>query len=267
MKLVDLLQGLLISKGRYAKYRVLKEIAGVLDSNWGLGQSSLEKIARGDSSMEISVETKERLMVNWDKYEDKLLDYLETLVDDVVKVASALGVAAKCEHKKRLLCKAVREQFRLFFDPTNTDIDCQNVIPDVYAQLLEKPEIPATVHQVLYPGDEAQDFSSQKNYTMDIYDSVTHVMELQNRGSVYWVNRKLIYVDDNCHVRPSSKAFDIPETGKSGIIKIPIGLAGRGSVGTAILRWRMVDANGADCFPSEPDKFRVTVVTKFNPDK
>lgn len=117
----------------------------------------------------------------------------------------------------------------------------------------------------LYPRDAAHDYSKCKRYRMDIYGTTQHVMELQNMGDIPWVNRRLVFVDEKNKVRPAPVELAIPETRKNGIAKFVIQLHGRGSEGRSILRWRMVDANNADCFPGEPEKFHIETETTFTP--
>ena len=179
-------------------------------------------------------------------------------------MANALGIPGSDEYNKALLCKAVRFQFAAFFDDA-AGIDVENHIPDIYQKLLENPDALPVVGGALYPGDAAHDYTKCKQYQIDVYGSLLYEMELQNIGKVPWVNRTMVFAEEGAKIRPSSARIPIPETRPNGIVKLQFTLSGRGAEGTTYMCWKMVDANGNDCFPKEPDKFHMEIITVFTP--
>ncbi len=261
MKIGELAKALLEGHTRHAKWRVLAELSKALDVSLGVGEKMLEKICNGGK---MHLDTKRAFMTNWETRQAEVLTYLNALIQDVGRVSIALGIPKADDYQKDLLCKAVRLQFAKFFRE-DTGVDVENSIPNVYQNLLENLEAEPIISTPLYPGDAAHDFSKCKHYQMDIYGTAQHEMELQNIGSVPWRNRRLMFLNENAKVRPVLMELVIPETGKNGIVKLAIDLQGRGAEGRSILRWRMVDANAADCFPGEPDKFHIEIETIFTP--
>lgn len=261
MKIGELTAALLVGHTRYAKWRVLKDLANTLGTALGVGDKMLEKICE-DGKMHS--DTKHAFMTNWDLREPDVLSYLSDLIQDVRRVADALGVPASNAYDKSLLCKAVRFQFAAFFDDAaGTDID--NHIPDVYRKLVENPDAAPVVGGALYPGDAAYDYTQCKRHQIDVYGSLQYEMELQNVGKISWVNRVMVFSEKDAKVRPSSVRIQIPETRPNGIVKLQFELSGRGAEGSSYMRWKMVDANGEDCFPKEPDKFHMEIITTFTP--
>lgn len=261
MKINELIENLLKGHARYAKWRVLQELANILGASLGVGQGMLEKVCNGNASLH--ADTKQAFMGNWSIKEKEVLVFLNSLIQDEGIVATALGIPKADEYKKDLLCKAIRMQFEAFF--SSEAIDKDNIIPDAYQQLLENPSFSPIVCVAFYPGDAAHDFSKNKYYQMDIYGILQHEIELQNRGKITWVNRRLAFINENQMVRPTTMDIPIPETRTNGIVKFTIKLYGRGGEGRSNLRWRMLDADGNDCFPQEPDKFHLEIETIYTP--
>lgn len=261
MKIGELAKALLEGHTRYAKWRILDDLSKVLNVSLGVGNKMLEKICDGGN---MHPDTKQAFMTNWVPRQAEVLTYLDGLIQDVGRVSTALGIPKADEYKKELLCKAVRMQFEEFFK-ADVGTDVTNIIPAVYQKLLQNPGTEPIISMPLYPRDAAHDYSKCKHYQMDIYGAVQHEIELQNMGDVPWVNRRLVFVDEKNKVRPAPVELAIPETRKNGIVKFVIELHGRGSEGRSILRWRMVDANNADCFPGEPEKFHIETETTFTP--
>lgn len=261
MKIGDLASALLVGHTRYAKWRVLQDLANTLGTALGVGEKMLEKICV-DGKMHI--DTKHAFMNNWDAREPGVLSYLNDLIQDVHRVADALGLPASDDYDKSLLCKAVRFQFAAFFDDVaGTDVD--NHIPDIYQKLLENPDAAPIIGGALYPGDAAYDYTKCKHHQMDVYGSLQYEMELQNTGKIPWVNRAMIFEGRNAKIRPGAEKVQIPETRPNGIVKLQFTLSGRGAEGTTHMCWKMVDANDNDCFPKEPDKFYMEIITTFLP--
>ena len=263
MTLGDLIGAIKLGQKQPGKSAVLQKVAEVTKApNWSVGISTLQKACNGNGVLQ--PEDKAKLLTNWEEQKQSLLDYISRLILDAGQTATALGIPKADEYKKELLCKAVRMQFAEFFK-SDAGIDVDNIIPDVYQKLLENPDAEPIISTPLTPGDAAHDYSKCKHYNMDIYGTIQHEIELQNMGNVPWVNRRLVFVDEKNKVRPTPVELAIPETSKNGIVKFIIELHGRGSEGRSILRWRMVNANNADCFPGEPDKFHIETETAFTP--
>ena len=262
MRIENLIEGLLKGHTRYAKRYVLTDLAKALSVSIGVSDATLDKICNGSIVMQPDI--KQTFMTNWAHKQQEVLTCLNTLIQNTEMVAAALGLPKADEYKKELLCKAVRMQFAEFFKP-DAGVDVDNIIPDVYQKLLENPDAEPVVSTPLTPGDAAHDYSKCKHYKMDIYGTIQHEIELQNMGNVPWVNRRLVFFDEKNKVLPAPVELAIPETSKNGIVKFIVELHGRGSEGRSILRWRMVDANNADCFPGEPDKFHIETETTFTP--
>lgn len=261
MRIGDLIAALLKGHTRYAKWRVLNDLANTLGTALGVGDKMLEKIC-DDGKMHI--DTKHAFLINWDVRESDVLSYLSKQIQDVRQVANAIGIPSSKEYNKDLLCKAVKYQFAAFF-ADDAGIDVDNNIPDVYQKLLDNPDAIPVIGGAQYHGDAAHDHTKCKHHQIEVYGSIQYEMELQNTGKIPWVNRAMVLMNEDAKVHSTVKRVPIPETRPNGIVKLQFVLCGRGAEGTTLICWKMVDANGEDCFPAEPDKFHVEIETIFNP--
>lgn len=262
MTLSDLIDAIKIGHRKLGKSTVLQGIANAANAVLGVGVSTLQKACNGNGVLQPDI--KSALLLHWDDKEQNVLDYIGSIIKDPAQTAISLGIPKADDYKKDLLCKAVRMQFAVFFSSDAGD-DVNNIIPDAYQKLLDDPNSMPVVGASLYPGDMAHDYSPNKRRQMDIYGTLQYEMEVQNTGKIPWINRRLMFVNENQAVRPASMDMPIPETRPSSIIKFAIELYGRGGEGTSFLRWKMVDAEGNDCFPQEPDKFHLEIETTFTP--
>lgn len=258
----ELIEAIKIGNGKLGKSTALRKIATVAGATLYVGDSTLQKACNGNGILQCDV--KASIMTNWNAKEKDVLAYIDCLIKDIGQTAMKLGIPHADEYNKELLCKAVRYQFAAFFDAA-AGIDVDNHIPDLYQKLLDDPNAMPVVGAALYPGDAAYDYSRCKRYEMDVYGTLHYEMELQNTGKIPWVNRTMVYVDEGAKVRPSINRIPIPEKHPNGIVKLHFDLIGRGAEGTSNIRWKMVDANGEDCFPNEPDKFHMEIITTFTP--
>lgn len=261
MTLGELIEALKIGNGKLGKSAVLRKIATVAGATLYVGDSTLQKACNGNGILQSDV--KASIMTNWNAREKDVLAYIDWLIKDIEQTATRLGIPKADDYNKELLCKAVRYQFAIFFDTAGTEVD--NHIPDVYQRLLDDPNAIPIITAALYPGDAAYDYSKSKRQEMDVYGILHYEMELQNMGKIPWVNRAMVYVDEGAMVRPSIDRIPIPEKQPNAIVKLHFDLTGRGAEGTSYMRWKMVDANGEDCFPNEPDKFYLEIKTIFTP--
>lgn len=251
-----------VGNGRLAKSTVLQELANAANANLCVGVSTLQKACNQNGVLQNDV--KARMLANWGAREQQVLAYIDGLIKDVNQTATLLGVPKTGSYDKSLLCKAIRYQFEAFFaDDAGTVVD--NNIPEIYQKLLENPDAKPVIGVAYYSGDAAHDYSKCRRYTIDIYGTLQHEIELQNTGTVPWVSRSLVFADEKASVRPSRFSMLIPETSPKGIVKLRIDLAGRGAECSTRVRWKMVDSNGHDCFPAEPNKFYCDIETTFTP--
>lgn len=105
MKIGELAKALLEGHTRYAKWRVLDDLSKVLNVSLGVGNKMLEKICDGGN---MHPDTKQAFMTNWVPRQAEVLTYLDSLIQDVGRVSTALGIPKADEYKKELLCEAVQ---------------------------------------------------------------------------------------------------------------------------------------------------------------
>lgn len=258
----EMLDAIKKGNGKLAKSTVLKGIATAAGANLYTGVSTIQKACNGNGVL--PPDDKASIMMNWESREHEVLAYISDLIKDVDYAAIKLGVAKAESYDKGLLCKAVRFQFATFFD-NSAGIDVDNHIPDIYQKLLENPKTIPVIGGALYSGDAAHDYSKCKRCQIEVFGSLQYEMELQNTGKISWVNRAMVFEGKNAKVRSSPERVQIPETRPNGIVKLQFTLFGRGVEGTTNMCWKMVDANGNDCFPKEPDKFHMEISTTFTP--
>lgn len=149
--------------------------------------------------------------------------------------------------------------------------DCGDSLKDHYLHRLEDEEPPSqvAVSQPRHVGDSV-DISHPpvlQKYRPEFWSVFEHEWTLRNVGTIPWSGRTLVCVNpiDN-GIRPETPVITLPDCNPSDLnfIKVSVAFTARGHEGKAVSEWKMLDANGENCFPNAGTRFNV-VATVTNP--
>lgn len=149
--------------------------------------------------------------------------------------------------------------------------DCGSSFKDHYLRRLEgqEPASQVGVSQPRHVGDRvdvSQPPALQK-YRPEFWASFEHGWTLRNVGTIPWSGRTLVCVNPKDNgMRPETSVIAIPDCNPSdrNFIKASVTFTARGREGKAVSEWKMLDANGENCFPNAGTRFNV-VATVTNP--
>ncbi|WP_167142022.1 NBR1-Ig-like domain-containing protein [Canibacter zhoujuaniae] len=106
-----------------------------------------------------------------------------------------------------------------------------------------------------------------QQYLLSHWETFEHQWTIQNKGSVIWLDRYLVCENSGSekHFRLSSpECIPIGRTAPNEFARLSATFQTRGHDGTGVSRWRMVDANGNDCFSNHQSDFDVQVTVSFD---
>lgn len=137
-------------------------------------------------------------------------------------------------------------------------------------QLTDEPDQPALTP--LHEGDHVTNLSDGRNspLKLHIYERTGYMFMLMNDGDVDWKDRVLHCSNPNDDwLRPNEVDVKVPFTApsRSRRIEIPITLSAQHMEGETCSCWVMLDEDGKNCFPDNPDLFNIKATIAFVPEE
>lgn len=125
-------------------------------------------------------------------------------------------------------------------------------------------ELPSST-EPYYIGDNIDSLNSSNTYVTSVYTPIEHEWVLNNIGTVPWVGRSLVFVNqNNVRVRAKRTKIDIPSTLPGEKVSVKVQLDPRHFDCISECIWEMVDKQGHSCFPGYAHLFKVTIDAQFN---
>lgn len=187
---------------------------------------------------------------------------------------------ARCDEISRAMtspidCPINREHFYIALAYYTEDLvhafQGMGTLADYYKQSFESRErrIQAS-GQPMHPGDHASNvsFGSRSPIKLRTYEEVQYSFKLLNDGSVEWRGRTLQCTNPTDDLlRPEQSTVSVSDTAPSRFlaIDVPVTLRAQHMEGDAQSRWVMLDEEGHDCFPNDPDRFVIYATITFVP--
>ena len=186
------------------------------------------------------------------------------LTSRCTKIAADAGLPQTLTVSPDTFIPALSDWFRAIIkNPTDCDI-----LETVYQRRLEgetEPDLGAFTP--LYAGDKVivSQLPSQQTYSAPFWGGFSHEWTIQNKSTLTWTGRSLRCENPTDNgVRPGTGVISVPDTAPQGFAKVICAFEVHGHEGNATSQWRMIDAQGNDCFPNHNTSFNV-VVDVVNP--
>lgn len=186
-------------------------------------------------------------------YFDNLVKFLyNNMLDDKVKdVVTAFGFPKSINVSKNFLAQAIARQYELIF--TSTDTEVEDIVLNEYQRISDGQEAyDFNKYEPLYKGDMFSCYMSTNCIKAETYKTVKAKFDILNSGSVPWINRKLVFVQErtSCPIPKAEREINIPNTEPNERFIKEIEIETRGSEGDFHCHFEMRDADGNNCFPN-----------------
>ncbi|MCT7724455.1 MAG: hypothetical protein N5839_00745 [Lactobacillus iners] len=171
--------------------------------------------------------------------------------DKIQDVASAFGFPSLIKPDKDFLAQAIARQYELIF--TSDDSEVENIVWNEYQRIAnDQEESDFSKYMPLYPGDAVNDYSNINWIEANTYEIIKVKFDIQNIGSVTWLNRKLVFIKEktSCPIPRTECEINIPNIEPQQNFTKEIEIETRGSEGDFCCHFEMVDSNGNNCFPN-----------------
>lgn len=137
-------------------------------------------------------------------------------------------------------------------------------------QFTDEPDQPALTP--LHEGDHVTNFGDGRNSPLKLhtYERTDYMFMLMNDGDVDWKDRVLHCSNsDDDWLRPNEVDVKVPfmAPSRSRRIEIPITLSAQHMEGETCSCWVMLDEDGNNCFPDNPDLFNIKATIAFVPEE
>lgn len=200
--------------------------------------------------------------------EKKLSDFFFENIQDsnLQNLSTSLGFNISIVPDKKNLSLAIARQYHLIF--TSKDNDVENIILSEYQKIAAGHISNGIEHsKALYDGDSANRLSSNEWIEANTYEVIQVKIDIANSGSVYWINRKLVFKQEktSCPIPKTEREIDIPAVAPNNHFTKTIEFETRGSEGDFICHYIMQDTDGNDCFPNR-NTFDIRIKVTFIPD-
>lgn len=171
--------------------------------------------------------------------------------DKIQDVATAFGFPSSIELNKDFLAQAIARQYELIF--TSDDSEVENIVWNEYQKISDGQETSNfSKYMPLYPGDAVNNYSNINWIEANTYEIIKAKFDIQNTGSVSWINRKLVFVQEktSCPIPKTEREINIPNIEPQKHFIKEIEIETRGSEGDFHCRFNMQDSDGKNCFPN-----------------
>ncbi len=182
-----------------------------------------------------------------------LTEFLSNNIQDnkINDVAAAFGFPKSINVSKNFLAQAIARQYELIF--TSTDTEVEDIVLNEYQRISDGQEAyDFNKYEPLYKGDMFSCYMSTNCIKAETYKTVKAKFDILNSGSVPWINRKLVFVQEktSCPIPKTEREINIPNTEPNERFIKEIEIETRGSEGDFHCHFEMRDADGNNCFPN-----------------
>ena len=182
-----------------------------------------------------------------------LTEFLSNNIQDnkVKDVVTAFGFPKSINVSKNFLAQAIARQYELIF--TSDGDEVENIVWNEYQKIAnDQEESDFSKYMSLYPGDAVNDYSNINWIEANTYEIIKAKFDILNSGSVPWINRKLVFVQEktSCPIPKTEREITIPNTEPNERFIKEIEIETRGSEGDFHCHFEMRDADGNNCFPN-----------------
>lgn len=185
--------------------------------------------------------------------------------DKIQDVATAFGFPQSIVLKKDVLSQALARQYQLIF--ISDDNDVENIIYNEYQRITnEQAEYDWSTSKTLYQDDSATNFGNLHWIEAKTYEIIEVKFDIRNAGSVPWINRKLVFMQEktSCPIPRTERTISIPKIEPNDHFTKYVEFETRGSEGDFICHFEMQDADGKNCFPNR-NIFDIRIRVTFTP--
>lgn len=171
--------------------------------------------------------------------------------DKIQDVASAFGFPSSMKPDKDFLAKAIARQYELIFTSDGSEVE--NIVWNEYQRIAnDQEESDFSKYMPLYPGDAVNNYSNINWIEANTYEIIKVKFDIQNIGSVTWLNRKLVFIKEktSCPIPRTECEINIPNIEPQQNFTKEIEMETRGSEGDFHCHFEMRDADGNNCFPN-----------------
>lgn len=252
--------------------KFLKALFESAGANFAYGDDYGRKLFNGTKDLTQDVCDTFPATIDAAKVEEFLRKYLtdttgkkSDLTSRCTKIAADAGLPKTLTINPDTFIPALGDWFRAII---KNPVDC-DILTTAYQRRLEgetKPDL--GTFTPLYAGDEVivSQLPSQQSYTAPFWGGFSHEWTFQNKGTLAWSGRLLRCGNPTDNgVRPGADVISVPDTAPQGFAKVTCEFEVHGHEGKATSQWRMIDAQGNECFPNHSTSFNV-VVDVVNPD-
>lgn len=184
---------------------------------------------------------------------DGLVKFLSTNMQDdkIQDVATTFGFPISVKLNKDFLAQAIARQYELIF--TNDDSEVENIVWNEYQRISDGQEASDfDKSKPLYQGDSAHNYSNMNWIESETYKIIKAKFDIQNSGSVAWINRKLVFIQEktSCPIPKAEREINIPNIEPTQHFIKEVEIETRGSEGDFRCHFEMQDIDGNNCFPN-----------------
>ena len=133
--------------------------------------------------------------------------------DKIQDVATAFGFPSSIKLNKDFLAQAIARQYELIFTSDGSEVE--NIVWNEYQRIAnDQEESDFSKYMPLYPGDAVNDYSNINWIEANTYEIIKVKFDIQNIGSVTWLNRKLVFIKEktSCPIPVSYTHLTLPTT-------------------------------------------------------
>lgn len=191
---------------------------------------------------------------------------LNNIQDDKIQgVVRAFGFPKSIIPRKDILTQALARQYQLIIMSEEKIVE--NIVLNEYQRIFDgQAEYNLNGQKPLYQGDSAINYSNLNCLEANIYEVIQVTFDILNAGSVPWINRKLVFIQEktSCPIPKAERKIDIPTIKPNDRFTTTIEMETRGSEGDFACHFEMLDSDDNNCFPNRKT-FDIRIRVTFDP--
>lgn len=234
----------------------------------GSDQEYQRKLYSGRQNKRLTIELKKTFPspVNVDAVRRFFRKYIDD--DKLGDVLNYFGIPSSLREEKVLIADALATQFDLLV--SSSDYEVEDIVAPEYQKLLkgeEKTDIKELAGlSPYYQGDSAVVITpeAERNHSVLLFQQLEHHWEILNDGKQTWRGRTLSFVETyKWGPKPMESVLAIRETAPGERCRLDVVFIGIEFEGEYEAIWKMLDADGKDCFENRPTLFNVEINCRY----